>query len=182
VSRPILKRINYCSLLIIVAHGAGAALFTLPLCVTTVDAQQRTMAIYGDWTLSCAIGGVGTRCGLVQVQKFGSQSSAVSEIGIGRSSRTEPFRVSIELPTDVWIPSGVKLFTEDKLSILTAAFKWCVATRCLADAEISDAEIASFRSQKAPGGIAYKTASQTDVLMEISFRGFGEAFKALQKQ
>jgi invasion protein IalB len=90
--------------------------------------------------------------------------------------------VSIELPTDVWIPSGVKLLTEDKSPILAAAFKWCVATRCLVDAELSDADIKSLRSQKAAGSIAYKTASQSDVLIEISFRGFGEAFKALQKQ
>ena len=166
----------------IVHHAAGGALITLSLCITTVHAQQRTMAIYGDWTLSCAIGDVGTTCGLVQVQKFGSQSPAVSEIGIGRSSRTQPYRVSIELPTDVWIPSGVKLLTEDKSPILAAAFKWCVATRCLADAELSDADIKSLRSQKAAGSIAYKTASQSDVLIEISFRGFGEAFKALQRQ
>ena len=114
----------------IVAHTAGGALITLSLCSTTVHAQQRTMAIYGDWTLSCAIGSVGTTCGLVQVQKFGSQSPAVSEIGISRSSRTQPYRVSIELPTDVWIPSGVKLLTEDKSSILAAVFKCCNTLSC----------------------------------------------------
>jgi len=36
-------------------------------------------------------------------------------------------------------------------------------------------------SQKGPGTLAYKTALQGDVVIPVSFDGFGEALDALQK-
>jgi invasion protein IalB len=79
------------------------------------------------------------------------------------------------------MPTGVALITGENVPILTATFKWCVSTRCLADAVVSDANIETLRSQKSPGKLAYKTASQADVSIPVSFNGFGEAIDALQK-
>jgi invasion protein IalB len=147
------------------------------------QAQQRTTAIYGDWTLSCVIAaGGGKSCGLVQSQKTASQSFSASKIGIGRIAKNDPLKISVEIGADVWIPTNVQLITGDNVPILTATFKWCVSTRCLADAVLSDANIETLRSQKSPGMLAYKTASQADVPIPILFNGFGEALDALQKQ
>lgn len=149
------------------------------------QAQQRTMAIYGDWTLSCEIAsgsGAGKSCGLVQVQKIKGQSTAISQIGIGRDAKTDPLKISIEISPDAWMPSGVKLIASDNALALTALFKWCVSTRCLADGDLSDANIKTLRAQKDPGKLVYKTASQADVSIPVSFNGFTDALDALQKQ
>jgi len=145
-------------------------------------AQQRTTATYGDWTLSCVIASSGMKsCGLVQSQKIGSQSLSVSQIGIGRIAKDDPLKISVEIGPDVWVPTGVKLTTGGNVPILAAIFKWCVSTRCLADAVVSDANIETLRSQKVSGKLAYKTASQEDVSIPVSFNGLGEALDALQK-
>jgi invasion protein IalB len=158
----------------------------LALLLTPCDAiaQQRTTAIYGDWTLSCAIAsgsGAGKSCGLVQVQKINGQSAAVSQIGIGRA-QSDPLKISIQITANAWMQSGVKLITNENALVITALFKWCTSTRCLADADLSDAHITTLRIQKDPGKIAYKTASQADVSIPVSFSGFSEAVDALQNQ
>jgi len=157
-------------------------------------AQQRTMAIYGDWTLSCVIASGGAKsCGLVQSQKLANQSSAISQIGIGHSAKTDLLKVSIEITPNAWMLTGVKLIASDSApaitgplkyttAVITAPFKWCTSTRCLAEADLSDANIKTLRTQKEPGTLVYKTASQADVSIPVSFNGFGEALDALQKE
>jgi invasion protein IalB len=148
-------------------------------------AQRQTMAMYGDWTLSCvkASGDAGAKsCGLIQVQKFGSQTAAASQIGIGRATSAQPFRFSIEVPSDVWMPSGVKLNDAGNKTVVSAPFKWCVSTRCLADFDLADNDIKILRAQKEPAKILYKTATQADVSIPVSFNGFSDALDALLKQ
>jgi invasion protein IalB len=155
----------------------------MPLCSGTADAQQQpTSTVYEDWTLVCtfAFGG-GNSCGLVQVQKVKGQSTAISQIGVSRSTRTDPLKISIEIGPNAWVRNGIQLIVSDKSSI-SAAFKWCNSIRCVADADLSDADIKSLRAQKDPGKIAYKTASQADVSIPVSFSGFREALDALQRQ
>jgi invasion protein IalB len=162
---------SFAALALLLAPGNGVA-------------QQRTTAVYGDWTLSCTSApeaGNAKSCGLVQIQKFGNQAPAASQLGIGRNKSAEAFRVSIEIPPDVWMPAGVKL-TSSGNPLISAQFKWCISTRCLADAELSDSDIKNLRAQKAPVVITYRTSSQSDVAIPVSFNGFSEAFDALQKQ
>ena len=146
-------------------------------------AQQRTMAMYGDWTLSCAIAsGTSKSCGLVQEQKLAGSTSPVSQIGIGRDIKTDVFKISIQISADAWMPTGVKLIAGNNAPAVNAPFKWCVSTRCLAEADLSDADIKNLRAQKDAGKLVYKTASQADVSLPVSFSGFNEALDALQNE
>jgi invasion protein IalB len=154
----------------------------LSLSISSAHSQQRTMAIYGDWTLSCTISSAGKSCGLVQVQQIKGQSTAVSQVGIGRNAKTDPLKISIEVSSSTWIPSGVKLIASDNAPAITAPFKWCTSTRCLADADLSDANIKTLRTQKDPGKLLYMTASQANIAIPVSFSGFSDALDALQNQ
>jgi len=159
------------------------AFATLIFVICVASAQQRTMAMYGDWTLSCvnASGsGAGKSCGLVQVQKIEGQTDPVSQISIGRNAKGEPFKISLEVHANAWIPSGVKLITNDKAPPIIAMFTWCTATRCHADAELSDSDLKRLRAQKEQGQISYMNALQGQISIPMSFNGFGEAFDALQ--
>jgi invasion protein IalB len=156
---------NY-ALLGVIVLGIGAA-----------HAQQRTMAIYGDWTLSCTMASDRKSCGLIQSQKVQGQTSPVSEIGVGRRSDGR-FRLFIEISADAWIPGGVKLIAD--ASAITTAFEWCIAPRCLADVDLTDNEIRNLRAQRKAGRIVYKNGSQADVSIPLSFNGFSDALEALQ--
>jgi invasion protein IalB len=168
-------------------HNARAAssLSAILLSASVAHAQDGTTALYGDWTLSCAnspTSGASKSCGLVQVQKISGQSAAISQIGIGRVAKNDPFRISVMIGADAWLPSGVRLVTNDNAPAITASFKWCTSTGCLADFDLSDADIGALRVQKDPANLVYKTASKVDVSIPVSFRGFNEAFEVLQKE
>jgi invasion protein IalB len=161
------------------------ALIGLVLSAAVVRAQQQTTALYGDWTLSCIIApdpASGQSCGLVQLQKLKGQSNAISQIGIGRDAKSDPLKISIEVISNAWITGGVELMTNENALVLTAPFKWCTSTRCLADAELSDVNIQTLNIQTEPGKLAYKTASRVSVSIPVSFDGFGKAMDALQNK
>jgi invasion protein IalB len=163
-------------------HSRTVLAVLLSLLLNRAYAQDRTFSIYGDWTVSCAAASAGKSCGVVQVQKAQNQQSPLSQIGIGRSATGQSFKISIETRSDVWIPSGVKLLTDDNQFEISASFKWCIATRCLADGDLGDADIQKLRVQRALGHLVYKSAPQADILIPVSFKGFSEAIGALQKQ
>jgi len=164
---------------------AALCFVTATTALSSAIAQQRTMAIYGDWTVSCVPApgsGTGKSCGLVQVQKIGGQTTAVSQIGIGRDTKAAPLKISFEIGANAWLPTGVKLIAGEPAAAIPATFKWCNSTRCLADADLSDVDIKQLRSERGAGQILYKAASQADISIPVSFTGFVEALDALQKQ
>lgn len=140
---------------------------------------QRTTATYGDWIVSCVMPpnpGSKKSCAIVQ-----PQSDPVSQTTISRASANEPFKLFFQVPTNVWYQGGVSFVADQSEPLLLATFRWCIPTRCLADADLTDAIINKLRAQKKPGRIVYKNASQADVSIPLSFRGFSEAMDALQK-
>jgi invasion protein IalB len=132
-------------------------------------AQERRLETYGDWTLSCVVAsGSGTvkSCGLVQVETSGKQNP-VSQVGIGRYATSDPLKFSIEIPANVWLPTGITMLLDGRQPPITPTFKWCTASRCYADADISDAEIKRLRAQKGQGQISYRNAQQGDISIPI---------------
>ena len=103
-------------------------------------------------------------------------------ISISRYAANQPLKILVEIRADVWLPTGIQLTTSDRSSVMTAAFKWCTAARCLADVDLSDADISKLRAQHAPGQLTYKTSSQSEVSIAVSFNGFGEAMDALNNR
>jgi invasion protein IalB len=157
----------------------------LTLDIGLANAQQKTLAIYGDWTVSCVMTtgpGPGRSCGLVQVQRVEKQADPISVINFGRYANDQPLKILIEIRADAWIPTGVKLVTGDKLTTIISTFKWCTPTRCAADTDLVDGVIKRLAAQNEPGQLVYKTALQADVSIPISFKGFGDALDAFQKQ
>jgi invasion protein IalB len=80
------------------------------------------------------------------------------------------------------MPGGAKLVFGDGSSVITAAFKWCVSTQCLGDYDLSEANLKTLHGKSAAGRLVYKTASQADVSIPVSFRGLSDALDALLKQ
>jgi len=162
---------------------AGVILF--PAASTNAQVSpQRTTATYQDWMVSCVMAstpGGQKACEVVQSQTLEGQTSPVSQITINRADGGGPFKLFVQVPANVWLQAGVKLATDDKDPGLGTVFKWCIPTRCLSDADLPDAVIKKMRAQTEPGRLEFKDASQRDVVVPVSFKGFSDALDALSK-
>jgi invasion protein IalB len=157
--------------LVVVGLGIACARAQMP---------QRTTATYDDWTISCTTASGGERsCELVQSQIIQGQATPASQITIARSSKGGPFMIFFQVPPKVWLQTGVKLQTDDKDPGITATFRWCTPTRCLADADLPDAAIKKLNQFADPGHLSWKDASQQDVNVPVSFKGFSPAVNAM---
>lgn len=148
------------------------------------QAPQRTTATYGDWTLRCEThDGPPPRklCEMVQTATAQGQANPVAQIAIGRANKTEPFHIVIQLPLNVWIPTGVH-FVYDTGPGVTAAFKRCLPVGCFADFDMTDDLLKKLRAQTAAGRYEFKDAAQRVATIPLSFKGFSTAYDALLKE
>jgi len=145
---------------------------------------QRTTASYKDWTVRCETRGTppAKACEMVQAVTTQGQASPVTQVAVGRASKTDPVKVVFQLPINVWIPVGVKLVYDAKAAHLVAAFRWCAPAGCFADLDLKDDMVKKLRSVTVQGRFEFKDASQRDVAIPVSFKGFGQALDALAKE
>ena len=145
---------------------------------------QRTTAAYDDWTVSCTTTGEanGKSCEAFSIQMIGNPPTPTSQITIKRAAKSEPFKVFIQVPANVWLESGVRFVYDDKEPGLVAAFRWCIPARCLADADLNDAALKKLRARTEPGHVELKDAAQHDISLPVSFKGFAPALDWMEKQ
>jgi invasion protein IalB len=151
---------------------AGNALAQVP---------QRTTATYADWTVRCVMRGKSKSCEMAQTMQIKGRPQPISQIAIGRQTKDGPPKMVFEVPIDVWLPDGVELVTAQKHANITAKFTRCVSTGCFAEADISAAAIKELRSPKKNGKLQFKNARKQLIAIPVSFKGFGDAYDALQK-
>jgi invasion protein IalB len=141
---------------------------------------QLTTATYDDWTVRCEMHDSVKTCEIEQTSQL--QGQPVSQIALGRPSKTAPFRIVFQVPINVWLPAGVTLVLEDKDPGISATFKRCVGNGCFADTDLGDDAIKKLRARSANGKLLFKDASQRDVTIPVFFKGFGPAFDAMSKE
>jgi len=140
---------------------------------------QLTTATYDDWTVRCEMHDAVKTCEMEQTSQL--QGQPVSQIALGRPSKTAQFRIVFQVPINVWLPAGVTLVLEDKDPGISATFKRCVGNGCFADSELNDEMVKKLRTRSANGKLLFKDAAQRDVTIPVSFKGFGSAFDAMSK-
>lgn len=148
------------------------------------QAPTRTTATYEDWTVRCETpqGSAQKSCEVFQAQQPQGQTSPVSQVAIGRAAKTDPLKIVVQVPVNVWLATGPRLLWDDKQPALALAFKRCVPGGCFADADLSDDLLRRMRARAEPGRLEYKDAIQRDVGIPVSFKGFAQAIDALAKQ
>lgn len=151
----------------------------------SAQSPQRTTAAYEDWVERCEIhaGSPAQKtCEISQVYQVQGQPNPFMQTAIGRASKTEPLRLVIGAPVNVWLPAGVKLVYADKDPPVEATFTRCLQGSCFAEADIKEDLIRKLRGLSENGKIQFKDAAQRDVVVPISFKGIGPAFDALAKE
>lgn len=151
----------------------------------TPSAPQQTTATYEDWIVRCETHAGPPRqkfCEMVQFTQVKGGQGVVSQIAIGRPVKGQPIKLVIQLPIGVWLPTGIKLMAGAKDAGLPTTFKRCLPQACFTDAEINADMIKKFRTTTEAGQIQFKDGNQKDVSLPVSFKGFGTAYDALQKE
>lgn len=162
---------------------APVALALLSLSATGAFAQtpQRTTATYEDWTVRCEVVNAAKSCEMVQAMQIRGQAQPVTQIAIGRPTKTEPLKVVFQVPINVWLPAGVKLVSDDKDPGIIGGYRRCLPGACIAEADLKDETIKRLRSLTENGKLQFKDGAQQDVAIPVSFKGFGQAYDAMLK-
>jgi invasion protein IalB len=149
----------------------------------SVHAQtpQRTTATYDDWTVTCANTAGVKSCEMAQSQSMQGQPTPVSQITIGRVAKNEPLKIGFQVAADLWLQAGLKVIIDEKEAPLSATFRWCVPTRCLADADLTDAITKKLAGRTEPVRLLWKDSSQRDVTVPVSLNGFSPALNAMNE-
>ena len=165
---------------------------TLPLAgaifaavATCGHAQEQTTATYDDWTVRCTMR-AGTPpqkfCDMEQLSQLKGKEKPFSRVAISRPVKGQPVRFIVQVPVNVWLAGGVKVQIGGKDAGLAGAFTHCVPGGCFAAIALKDDIVRQFRAAKAPARIVYGNAAKQAVAIPLSFKGFGQAFDAMQKQ
>ncbi len=146
---------------------------------------QFTTKNFGDWTLRCKQIDTGAAarkaCEIAQAIRSVKTKRPVAEVAIGRFNKTDPFRLTAHVPSNIALPSQVK-FDYREAHGIDLRWRRCLPIGCYADAPLTDAELKIFHVQTEPGAIEYFTASGRPVKLPISFRGLNDALNALAKE
>jgi invasion protein IalB len=159
------------------ATGAAAQTQTPPQTQT----PQRTTATYEDWVVRCEIRGAVKTCEMAQAMQIQGQAQPITQIAIGQQAKGSPMKIVLEVPINVWLPAGAKLIVGDKDTGLLIAYSRCLPAACIADTDVKDEQLKKMRSISENGKLQFKDAGQQDVVIPVSFKGFDQAFQAMQQ-
>jgi invasion protein IalB len=163
-----------------------ASLLGLAIAVAAhrADAQQSTTATYEDWTVRCstAAGPPPQKfCDMEQLSHLQSKEQPFSRLAISRPEKGKPIALIVQVPVNVWLATGIRIEIGGKDARPPAPFTHCGPAGCFAKIALTDDVQKRFRAGTEPGRVVYKNAAQRDVTIPLSFKGFGQAFDALEK-
>ena len=160
---------------------ASVALVAIASSASAEQGPQRTSATYGDWTVRCVMHKRAKTCEMIQAMQIKGRPQPITQIAVGHPTRNDPLTMVFEVPTNVWLPDGVKLSTDSKKADVSATFSRCVPGGCFATTDIDANEIKQLSRLKKNGKLQFKDARKQQVAIPVSFKGFGDAYDALQK-
>jgi len=144
-------------------------------------APQATTATYQDWVVRCeTLPGSSRICEVAQGVQAQGQSGLLAQIVVGRPSKEQPFRLIVQLPAGVWLPSGVSLELDEKSGPLLPAYTRCMQA-CFADLELKPAQLDALKKRSGPGKLMFEDGARNKVQLPLSFRGFSAALEASQE-
>jgi invasion protein IalB len=144
--------------------------------------SQSTTATYDAWVVRCDKGAQGSVCEMTQTTQLKDSNQIVSLIAIGAAKGNGTTQVVFQVPTNVWLQPGITLAGNDGQTAIASNFTRCAPAGCFAETEISQSVLQKLRAMKEQGSLRFKDASQKDVVIPVSFKGFTQAYDAMSKQ
>lgn len=146
------------------------------------SSPQMTTATYDDWTVRCETRDGSTNCEMSQAMQIKGQAQPVSQIAIGRLSKSEPMKVIFQVPINVWIPDNVSLVIEETATTVKSNFTRCVPVGCFTEADMKDDMIGKFSKAEKGGRLEFTDSNRQKIAIPVSFKGFSAAYEGLNKK
>ncbi|MDJ0387706.1 invasion associated locus B family protein [Roseomonas sp. E05] len=149
---------------------------------------ERTSSSYGDWVVRCenrAAEGTTSASRICEMAQGvqNQQQQPIAQIAVGRLARSQPWRLIVAVPANVFAPGATRLLPEEGGQPVPLQLRTCTPANCTLEAELTEALQRRLRSREGGmGRIEYKLANESDMSIPVSFRGFGTAFDALQRE
>lgn len=164
--------------------AVAAILAVLPAAAQQAAQPERSVATYGNWELRCETaqrdGAPVESCEIAQAIQIQGQAQPLTQIAIGRPSADAGFRMVLQLPVGVWLPTAPRVALSES-AVYPATFKRCVPTACLADLAVDDAMIAMLSDETLEQGqLRFAMQEGQDTPVPILPRGFAAALQALK--
>ncbi len=176
-----------CAASAVAQSGQKPAQAPAPLVMPAPVVPDRTTASFGDWVLRCDRLADATPprrfCELGQTIQRAGDAGPLAQIAIGRILPTDPLRITVLFPINVTFEPAVKLATDGRDG-QTIELAWirCLPAGCFAGAVVSDEALRKLRAHKEASRLEYRDGSGREVVLGLSFRGFGEAFDAFVRE
>ncbi|WP_233407932.1 invasion associated locus B family protein [Marinomonas spartinae] len=182
--------------LIVASPLVLAATSATPTPVSTEPAD--TTATYGNWVLHCvrlssSVQGKNNKagedkdsCEIVQSAQVQGQPRPVMEMAIGRLPGQKAYRVTTVLPTNVSIPGRVHVSIDGKANGKEKAGFDLALTRCLPGGCVAvttlDNNMRKQMGAGKTGQLRFISADGQKIGIPVSWMGFSQAMKALEKK
>lgn len=153
---------------------------------------ESSSEVYGDWVLQCrAVQAEGLPPRLCEVTQplrttmqgaEGAQPQVVNlgQMAIGRVRSSDPYNLTVLLPTDVSFPGKVALSLDaSSADSLTVNWARCMPSGCYATLKLDDGLLKRLLQSNAAGKLQWQIASGQSVQLAVSFRGLAQAFAQL---
>jgi invasion protein IalB len=164
-----------------------------PAAPPSAEVPDRTQAAFGDWLVRCETqrpqGQPVTRVCEVALTMNDQRGQPVAQIVLGRASRTDPYRMLVQLPVELRVDQPARLLPDPAAppaEAIALPFRLCSAARggCFGELEnVSAAMLARLRARgDNQGRLDYRDGAGRDIQILFSFRGFGQAMDALGRE
>lgn len=141
-----------------------------------------TNASFGDWVLRCETRPNGPR-GCEVLQSLQDQRRMpVAQFAFGRAQRGDPMRLIVLIPANVTVAHPMLIQLPDRAAAIPVTLRACGPRGCVAEADVSPAQLARLRAREAQDRLEYRDALGGEVALPFSTRGFGQALDALAQE
>lgn len=142
---------------------------------------QRTTATFGDWTLRCVRPEHGTpACEVSQV--LYDKSQPVAQTALGRPTRGEAMRLTVQVPPNVLLATAPRLLGAEGDAPIELTWRRCLPVGCFADAALTEDQVKRLRGRTENGRVVFQDGAGREAAIPFVPRGLPQALDALSKE
>lgn len=153
---------------------AGGALAQAPPNVSSTN--------FGDWVLRCETRAEAPRACEILQSLQDQRRQPVAQFAFGRAQRGQPMRLLVLIPANITVATPMLIQLPDRGAPIPVTLRACGPRGCVAEAEVSPAQLTRLRAREAQGRLEYRDALNAEVALPFSTRGFGAALDALGRE
>jgi invasion protein IalB len=154
---------------------------------------DRTQANFGDWLVRCETqrpqGQPVVRVCEMAIAMTDQRGQTIAQVVLGRIGRNDAYRMLVQLPLELRVDQAARLLLDPAATpaeAINLPFRLCSAARggCFGEVEaLAPVLVTRMRARgEGQGRLDFRDSAGRDVQILFSFRGFGQAMDALERE